>query len=150
MIWVVLDTNIFVSALEFGGTPLRLLEKARAGEFEVAISTPIIDEIKRVLREKFGWPESRLEQFERNVSQFTHRVEPTIKLDIVKDDPSDDKFAECAVEAGAEAIITGDKDLLRVVRCCSLTTMNPSKSEKLPPATPDSAQCSFLHSFRTE
>ena len=74
--------------MEFGGTPLRLLEQARAGEFEVAISTPIIEEIKRVLREKFGWPESRLEQFERNVSQFTHRVEPTIRLGVVKEDPS--------------------------------------------------------------
>ena len=125
MIRVVLDTNIFVSALEFGGTPLRLLEKARAGEFEVAISTPIIDEIKRVLREKFGWPESRLEQFERNVSQFTHRVEPTIRLDIVKDDPSDDKFAECAVEAGAEAIITGDQDLLRLGSYEGIKMMTP-------------------------
>jgi predicted nucleic acid-binding protein len=71
---VVLDTNIFVSALEFGGIPLHRLEQARAGEFEVAISTPIVDEIKRVLREKFGWPESRLEQFERNVKNRTLTV----------------------------------------------------------------------------
>ena len=122
---VVLDTHIFVSALEFGGIPLHLLEQARAGEFEVAISTPIVDEIKRVFREKFGWPESRLEQFERNVSQFTHRVEPTRRLDIVKDDPSDDKFVECAVAAGAEAIITGDKDLLRLGTYEGIKMMTP-------------------------
>jgi predicted nucleic acid-binding protein len=59
------------------------------------------------------------------VSQFTHRVEPTIRLGIAKDDPSDDKFAECAVEAGAEAIITGDKDLLRLGSYEGIKMMTP-------------------------
>jgi putative PIN family toxin of toxin-antitoxin system len=94
--------------------PLRLLEQARAGEFKVAISTPIIEEIKRVLREKFGWPDFRLEQFERNLSQFTQRVEPTQKLDVVPSDPDDNRIVEAAVASGSEAIVTGDKDLLRL------------------------------------
>jgi hypothetical protein len=68
---VVLHSNIFVAGKEFRGIPLRLLEQARAGEFEVAISTPIIEEMKRVLREKFNCSESRLEQFGRNISRFT-------------------------------------------------------------------------------
>ena len=63
-----LDSNIYISAFEFGGMPLRILEQARAGEIEVAISTPMIREIQRVLRKKFHWPEDRLEQLERSIS----------------------------------------------------------------------------------
>ncbi|MBV9305769.1 MAG: putative toxin-antitoxin system toxin component, PIN family [Acidobacteriaceae bacterium] len=111
-----LDSNIYISAFEFGGMPLRLLEQARAGEIEIAISTPIIREIQRVLREKFHWPEDRLEQLERNISQFTKRVEPTQTLDIVKSDPDDNRILECAVVAGSEAIVTGDKKHLLPLR----------------------------------
>lgn len=111
-----LDSNIYISAFEFGGMPLRLLEQARAGEIEIAIPTPIIREIQRVLREKFHWPEDRLEQLERNISQFTKRVEPTQTLDIVKSDPDDNRILECAVVAGREAMVTGDKKHLLPLR----------------------------------
>ncbi|MBV8707161.1 MAG: putative toxin-antitoxin system toxin component, PIN family [Acidobacteriaceae bacterium] len=111
-----LDSNIYISAFEFGGMPLRLLEQARAGEIEIAIPTPIIREIQRVLHEKFHWPEDRLEQLERNISQFTKHVEPTQTLDIVKSDPDDNRILECAVVAGSEAIVTGDKKHLLPLR----------------------------------
>jgi predicted nucleic acid-binding protein len=48
---VTLDTNIYISALEFGGTPLRLLHMAVDREIEIAISQPIIDEIRRIARD---------------------------------------------------------------------------------------------------
>ena len=111
-----LDSNIYISAFEFGGTPLRLLEQARAGEIETAISLPIIREVQRVLREKFHWPEDRLKQLERNISQFTKRVEPTQTLNVIKDDPDDNRILECAVVAGSEAIVTGDKKHLLPIR----------------------------------
>jgi len=52
---VTFDTNVFISALNFGGNPKRLLDMAVAREVEVAISDPIIGEIERVLRVKFKW-----------------------------------------------------------------------------------------------
>jgi hypothetical protein len=45
----------FVSALQFGGKPMALLEMALEGEIQVFISQPIIDETLRVLQEKFKW-----------------------------------------------------------------------------------------------
>ena len=48
---VTLDTNIYLSAVEFGGAPLRLLHMAVDGEIEIAIWQPIINETQRVLRD---------------------------------------------------------------------------------------------------
>jgi hypothetical protein len=47
-----------VSAFEFGGGPMRLLQIGMDGEVEVALSQPIIDETMRVLRIKFGWSDA--------------------------------------------------------------------------------------------
>lgn len=50
------DSNIYISALVFGGRPLQFLNAARAGIFSLAISDPLLDEIRRVLNVKFRWP----------------------------------------------------------------------------------------------
>ena len=49
------DSNIYISALNYGGKPLQVLELARAGEIELAISNAIITETPRVLHHKFHW-----------------------------------------------------------------------------------------------
>lgn len=55
---VTLDTNVYVSAFQFGGT--RLLHMAIDGDIEIAASLPIVDEVVRVLRDKFLWDGYRL------------------------------------------------------------------------------------------
>jgi hypothetical protein len=55
---VTLHSNIYVSAFEFGGSPMRLLLMGMDGEVEVAVSQPIIDGTMRVLRIKFGWSDT--------------------------------------------------------------------------------------------
>lgn len=107
-----IDTNVYISAFEFGGLPLRLLDKVREGKFAVAISLPILDEITRVLSEKFHWPEERLTQLVWNLSSFTRLVEPQEELDVVIADSDDNRIVECALAAASEAIVTGDNDLL--------------------------------------
>jgi predicted nucleic acid-binding protein len=56
---VTLDSNIYISALVFGGKPKRILEMAIEGHVEIAISDAIIEEGRRHLPEKFGWSEER-------------------------------------------------------------------------------------------
>ena len=109
-----LDSNIYISALEFGGKPLTLLEKGLESEVHIAISQPIINETLRVLREKFNWSADDLRDAESTIRAAAHVVTPTMKLDVVKDDPDDNRIVECAVEAKSEAIITHDNDLLRI------------------------------------
>lgn len=109
---VTADTNIYISALLFAGQPLRLLEAARRGLIRLDISDPILDEIARVLRDKFAWPEDRLQRQLRQIQRFTNRVMPTQTLNVVQTDPDDNRVLECAVAAGSRYIVSGDGDLL--------------------------------------
>ena len=114
MLSVTVDTNIYISAFKFGGTPLRLLRLAVEGKLEIAISQPIMDEILRVLREKFGESPGRLSEVEAWMREFTRLVTPSQTLNIIGEDPDDNRILECAAEAGSDVIVSGDKDLHRL------------------------------------
>ena len=109
---VTLDTNIYVSALQFGGKPMQLLQMGLEGELDIAISQPILDETLRVLREKFGWSDHDLRDAEAALSAAAYRVAPTETLDVVEADPTDNRIVECAVASSSETIISGDRHLL--------------------------------------
>ena len=109
---VTLDTNVYVSAFQFGG--MRLLHMAVNGDIEIAISQPILEEVIRVLRDKFHWDGYRLQDAKRQILGLAMLVTPAKTLDVVKEDESDNRILECAAEAGSEFIISADKDLLRL------------------------------------
>lgn len=114
MIRVTLDSNIYLSALVFGGKPMQLLEMAVDGELEVAISDPIIEEVRRNLQTTFGWSDEHVAEAIGTMAAFTRRAIPTEIIDAVPSDPDDNRVLECAVAAGSEIIVTGDSDLLRL------------------------------------
>ncbi len=109
---VTLDTNVYVSAFQFGG--MRLLHMAVNGDIEIAISQPILEEVIRVLRDKFHWDGYRLQDAKRQILGFARLVTPAQTLDVVKEDEPDNRILECAAEAGSEFIISADRDLLRL------------------------------------
>jgi putative PIN family toxin of toxin-antitoxin system len=109
---VVADTNILVSALQFGGKPKQLLDLAVDGQIELAISEAIIAETLRVLRDKFERTADWLTEAERQLRVIARLVEPTEDIKAIDADPSDDRILECAVAAGAEVIVSGDTHLL--------------------------------------
>jgi putative PIN family toxin of toxin-antitoxin system len=111
---VTLDTNIYVSALEFGGINARLLGRARAGAFRIDISDAILDELVSVLRDDFKWDGYRLHFAREQIAKMANLVVPTQTLDLVQQDPDDNRILECAVAAGSSVIVTYDKDLLRL------------------------------------
>ena len=81
VIGAVLDSNVYLSAVLFGGNPRAILEAARAGIFE-PISSPVIGaEIERVLREKFGWPEERIEEAGTMLWRQAVQVTPTVRIE---------------------------------------------------------------------
>ena len=109
---VTLDTNVYISAFQFGG--MRLLHMAVNGDIEIAVSQAIIEEVIRVLRDKFRWDGYRLQDAKQQILTFARLVTPAQTLDVVKDDEPDNRILECAVEAGSEFIISADQDLLRL------------------------------------
>jgi putative PIN family toxin of toxin-antitoxin system len=112
---VTADTNIYVSALHFGGVPRQFLLAARSRRFQLDISPPVLDEVRRVLGEKFSWTEDMLQRESAQLASITTLVHPTSAIDAIPDDPDDNRILECAVAAGARFIVSGDHHLLRLV-----------------------------------
>ena len=114
MLGVTLDTNIYVSALEFGGIGARLLGMARAGMFRIDVSDAILDEVVTVLRDDFRWDGYRLHFGREQIANMANRVVPKQELDVIKEDPDDNRILECVVEAKSDLIVSWDKDHLRL------------------------------------
>ena len=108
------DSNIWVSGLNWYGKPHELLNLARDGKIELAISDAILDEFSRILHDKLEWSDDRLNSMRTEVATFTKRVSSTETLDVVKADPDDNRILECAVAAGSDVIVTGDAHLLQL------------------------------------
>jgi putative PIN family toxin of toxin-antitoxin system len=108
------DTNIYVSAFQFGGKPLELLELARAGAIHLTVSEPILEELKGVLKQKFQRSDDDLRAIEEQIRSFAELVTPTRTLDVIKEDPPDNRILECAEDGKSEYIVSGDLDLLRL------------------------------------
>ena len=111
---VTADSNIYISALRFGGKPLTLLEMALEGQIELAISDALLNETLGVLRGKYHRTPEQLQADEACITACTRRVTPTETIDAVPTDPDDNRVLECAVAAGSDTVVTGDGDLLRL------------------------------------
>jgi len=117
MLRVTVDTNILVSGLNFlRSKPFEFLELARTGKINVTVSGAILNEMEEVLRRKFAWTDQEIADGRRYVKTIARTVTPAVRLDVIKEDPPDNRILECAVSAGSCYIVTGDKDLLRLGR----------------------------------
>jgi putative PIN family toxin of toxin-antitoxin system len=123
---VTLDTNVYVSGLNFKGKPYELLELTRAGQLEVSVSEAILSELHRVLHDKFEWPESDIATVEMQIRGFARVVDPKQKLDVMRDDPADNRILECAVAGGSDYIVTGDNHLLKLGQFAGTSIVSPA------------------------
>ncbi len=114
---IVVDTNVIVSAMFWGGKPRTLVDAARAGRFEVFTSSEILAELVDVTsRPKFDAKLAEIDRprdelIERDFTSFVTIVEPTNRIRVVSD-PDDDAVIACALAANANYIISGDDHLL--------------------------------------
>lgn len=129
---VVLDTNIVVSRyLSPLGNPARLLTLWEEGVFDLAVSEPILAEYQRVLaypriRARHQMTDEEIAAVVDGFRTFALVVEPTVTLDVIQDDPSDNKFIECALAAGAEYVVSGDPHLLGVGQYEDIQILRPA------------------------
>ena len=125
---VVIDTNVFVSSF-FGGTPRKIIDLWKNGDITLCLSRDILDEYVKVLQRIGLQDESELEEllslFARGFNAlFTIK---TPKIRVVKDDPDDDKFIECAVALKAKAIVTGDKSIKALGEYMEIKILTPQE-----------------------
>lgn len=111
---VVFDTNILVSALVFpGGRADIALRRIIEERDRLLLSKPILDELLGILARKFSRDAEELAHVAVFLSDLSIVVKPRRKLAVLADEP-DNRILECAVTGGADAIVTGDKTLLKL------------------------------------
>jgi putative PIN family toxin of toxin-antitoxin system len=116
---VVLDANVWISALLWGGKPAEIAKAAEKGQFVIFLSEEIAGEISQVLAypriaKVYQAAGLRREDLVEAVLKIGKFVQVTRKAHVVVEHPADDKFIECALAANAEYIVSGDKHLLKV------------------------------------
>ena len=114
MIRVVLDTNVYISALMFGGPPGSLLDLALLQSFLLVISPALLDELDEKLRLKFEVAAEDVAIIRAKLESIAEIVSPDIVLHVMEDDPDDDRVLECALKGSADYIVTGDRHLLKL------------------------------------
>jgi putative PIN family toxin of toxin-antitoxin system len=114
VVGVTADTNIYISALIFAGLPRQFLLAAEDARIHLFISEPIRQELLRILQTQFSWSNDQVNETLLQLESCTEMVRPTETLDVIKEDPDDNRVLECAVAAGARFIVSGDNDLLRL------------------------------------
>jgi uncharacterized protein len=130
------DSNIYVSALNFGGVPLEPPNAARAGGFRLTISDALIAEIRSVLRKKFYWSEELAGEAIAGLLEFAQLVKPAQTIRAIEADPDDDRVLECAIASGSRFIVSGDKHLLALGEYRGIRILKVSEFFTLIPRPP--------------
>lgn len=122
---VFVDTNVYVSALIFGGVPDRVLSLDSAGAHEFCISAPILAEVRRILVDRFEYAPDR-DQTRQRLRDQSRFIVPSESISACTD-PDADMVLECAVAAQAEVIVTGDRALLRLDPFRGIRILTPAQ-----------------------
>ncbi|MEK6876150.1 MAG: putative toxin-antitoxin system toxin component, PIN family [Nanoarchaeota archaeon] len=117
---LVLDTNTIISGLLWKGNEFELLLKIEYGKAQFFVNREILAEIYQVLNypritKYIRKAELRVDKLFEKVNSLSHTViGPKLEENVVKEDKDDDKFIECALNAKADIIVTGDEHLLKL------------------------------------
>ena len=125
---IIIDTNIYISALGWEGKPKKILNKVLAGEYELILSIKQLEEIKRVLNyPKLGFTEEQKNRFLLLLHQIATVVKTKSELDIILRDPKDNIILQPAKNIKIDYIVTGDEDLLILKEFKGAKIISPAK-----------------------
>ena len=122
---IVIDSNVWISALVFGGNPRKVFEAILQRGDYLIVSSELLNEIRRTLHRKFPYS---LDDFEALLIAVSHLV-ITVTLGsltiTVCRDPDDNKILETAVLGQSAYLISGDNDLLTLHPYESIQNIRP-------------------------
>lgn len=122
---VFLDTNVLISGFTTRGLCAELFEDI-IGQHELIICDLVLQELQRILREKFRLPEPVIQGYvellraEGDIAETITDI-PPIKIK----DPDDVPILACAIAAKADAFVTGDKELLALGKVGNMLVIDP-------------------------
>lgn len=124
---VVLDTNILISAILFGGNPREILKLVIQGRINAFISPALVREFQDVLaRPKFRLRPEDCFLIYKEIEVLLITVFPKTTINVVHADPDDNAVLECALAAQADTIITGDPHLLDLAEFKGIRIVTPA------------------------
>ena len=123
---VVIDTNVFISSF-FGGIPREIINLWKEGEVVLCLSQSIVEEYIEVLNRLGLKDKNELFKLIKLFAEGYNSVfaANTPELNVVKNDPDDNKFIECAVELESKVIVSGDKHLREVRKYIDIEIISP-------------------------
>jgi len=130
---IVLDTNVIVSGLlSPSGPPAEIINHWETDRFEVVTSSPLLNELERVLH--YPRVQRYLKRSPDEVAAFVNRfsrvttvVEPQLTLEVIKEDPDDNRVLESAADGRASYIVSGDEHLLDLKKYNEIVILKPAE-----------------------
>lgn len=122
---VLVDINVLISALVFGGKPATVLQAIEMLGIELVVSDELGAELAETLTDRFGWTPREAAEAGERIFQRACRVAPRLLKGIVRDS-ADDHVVSAALQGKAAAIVTGDKDLLALGEFRGIATLTPA------------------------
>ncbi|MBN1292918.1 MAG: putative toxin-antitoxin system toxin component, PIN family [Candidatus Latescibacteria bacterium] len=132
---IVLDTNVLVSAiLSPRSISAQIIRLVLDDTVTLAISQDILDEVYRVIRypklvrlmKKHDVTPEEVDSIIKRLSRIAVVTPGELKLDVIRDDPSDNKFLACTVESEANFIVSGDHHLTELREFQGIPIVNPA------------------------
>ncbi len=129
---VVFDTNVLLSStLWDGSVAQKLLFELINSDYVILSSLPIIAEYQKVLKRDFEYSDEDIVKTMEKVLSFITIIKPTKKVDIVKEEPEDNKIVECALASKSSYIITYDNHLLKFGKIGETEIITPEWALKI-------------------
>jgi len=128
----VFDTNVLLAAFITEGICSKILVRGRKRQFHLILCPVILREFERVLIKKFSITRNEARSILQIVSEAMHSVvSPSQSVKRICRDPDDDSILACALEAGADYLVTGDVDLLELKIFKGIRIVTPREFELL-------------------
>ena len=128
MLKVVIDTNVFISSF-FGGIPREIIDYWKKGEITLCLSQEIIEEYIEGLNRLGLKDKNEIQNLTKLFAEGYNSIftAKTPDIEVIEDDPDDNKFIECAVALDSKIIISGDNHLKNLKKYVDIEIMSPKK-----------------------
>jgi hypothetical protein len=127
---IVLDVNVWISGLLWGGVPGQIFDLAEEQQIAIFVSEPILEDVKEILgrkklQAKIQSLDVTVEDLLVTVGQLSELC-PTTSVNVPQlRDPDDAAILAAALAANAEEIFTGDLDLLALTEFNGILILTP-------------------------
>ena|SRR3989338_8664433 len=125
---VTADTNFLISSSMWDNSVAhKLLLSLIENNVKIYTTKEILEEFSKVLKRDFKYNNEEVTERVNTVLSFVNLIIVRNKINIVKEDPDDNKIIECAIESDSEYILTYDNHLLKIKEYKSVKILKPEE-----------------------